>query len=100
MLCVGWDAEIHGSYGWIETVGHADRAAYDLKVHSEKSKVELVAQETFDQPRMMEVATVKPNFALIGKTFGKHPHYKLLVHSAHTHTRPFNTLWRGPCRYR
>lgn len=59
-------------------MGHADRSAYDLKVHTEKSKVELVAQETFDAPRNVEVAIVKPNFALLGKTFGKQPSYKLL----------------------
>ena len=29
-----WDAEIECSYGWIECVGLADRAAYDLKQHS------------------------------------------------------------------
>jgi glycyl-tRNA synthetase len=82
-----WDAELFGSYGWIECVGHADRSAYDLKVHTDKSKVELVAQETFDQPRIMEVATIKTNHALLGKTFGKHPSYKLLVnHTTHTDT--------------
>lgn len=27
-----WDAEIECSYGWIECVGLADRAAFDLKV--------------------------------------------------------------------
>ena len=73
-----WDAELFGTYGWIEVVGHADRSAYDLRVHSAKSKVELVAQETFEQPRLMDVATVKPNWALLGKTFGKQPAYKLL----------------------
>ena len=73
-----WDAELFGTYGWVEAVGHADRSAYDLRVHSEKSKVELVAQETFEQPRMMEVANVKANWALLAKTYGKQPSYKLL----------------------
>ena len=73
-----WDAELFGTYGWVEVVGHADRSAYDLRVHSAKSKVELVAQETFDQPRMMEVANVKANWAVLGKTYGKQPSYKLL----------------------
>ena len=27
-----WDLEIKSSYGWIECVGHADRACYDLEV--------------------------------------------------------------------
>ena len=73
-----WDAELFGTYGWVEVVGHADRSAYDLRVHSAKSKVELVAQETFDQPRLMEVASVKANWAVLGKTYGKQPSYKLL----------------------
>ena len=30
-----WDAEVRTSaYGWIEVVGHADRASYDLEMHS------------------------------------------------------------------
>ena len=27
-----WDLEIKSSYGWVECVGHADRACYDLQV--------------------------------------------------------------------
>lgn len=73
-----WDAELFGTYGWVEVVGHADRSAFDLRVHSAKSKVELVAQETFEQPRVMEVASVRANWAALGKTFGKQPSYKLL----------------------
>lgn len=29
-----WDAEIETSYGWIESVGIADRSAYDLRAHT------------------------------------------------------------------
>lgn len=29
-----WDCEIETSYGWVECVGLADRAAFDLKVGS------------------------------------------------------------------
>ena len=64
-----WDAEVSGSYGWVEVVGHADRSAFDLKVHSERSKVELMAQEKLDQPQLVEQATVRPNFQLLGRTF-------------------------------
>src|SRR3984885_2423880 len=32
-----WDAELFTSYGWIECVGCADRSAYDLTVHSNKT---------------------------------------------------------------
>lgn len=38
-----WDAEVETSYGWIEIAGHADRSAFDLTKHMEKTKVELVA---------------------------------------------------------
>ncbi|KAF9004541.1 hypothetical protein BDQ17DRAFT_1354171 [Cyathus striatus] len=37
-----WDAEIHNSTGWTECVGCADRAAYDLTVHSAKTGQPLV----------------------------------------------------------
>ncbi|KAK3021121.1 hypothetical protein RJ639_045505 [Escallonia herrerae] len=46
-----WDVEIECSYGWIECVGIADRSAYDLCAHTEKSGVLLVAQEKFPEPR-------------------------------------------------
>jgi glycyl-tRNA synthetase len=36
--CDCWDAEIESSFGWIECVGCADRSAYDLTVHSKKTK--------------------------------------------------------------
>ena len=29
-----WDLEILTAYGWVECVGHADRACYDLTVHA------------------------------------------------------------------
>src|SRR3989338_6234109 len=35
--CDCWDAELLTSYGWIECVGNADRAAYDLTVHMRKT---------------------------------------------------------------
>ena len=50
-----WDTEIHCSYGWIECAGLADRSAYDLKAHSDKSKVELVAYEKYSEPREEDV---------------------------------------------
>jgi len=64
-----WDAEIHTTYGWIECVGIADRSAYDLKVHSEKSKVDLQAYESYPEPRLEKVVVVKLNKAKIGQTF-------------------------------
>ncbi|KAK6153826.1 hypothetical protein DH2020_013465 [Rehmannia glutinosa] len=51
-----WDAEIESSYGWIECVGIADRSAYDLHAHADKSGVPLVAYEKFPEPREVEVS--------------------------------------------
>lgn len=66
-----WDAEILMSYGWIECAGHADRSCYDLQVHSEVTGVELVASRRVDPPREQEVAKLKLNKGLVGKTFKK-----------------------------
>jgi len=51
-----WDAEIETSYGWIEVAGHADRACFDLDVHSKATKVDLVAGRPIKNP--YEVTTV------------------------------------------
>lgn len=67
----GWDAEILMSQGWVECVGHADRSAFDLKVHSKATKVELVAREIYPEPREETVMFVKSEKGLMGKTFGK-----------------------------
>ncbi|XP_020254413.1 glycine--tRNA ligase, mitochondrial 1 [Asparagus officinalis] len=64
-----WDAEIECSYGWIECVGIADRSAYDLKAHSEKSGVALVAQEKFSEPREVEKLVIVPSKKDLGLAF-------------------------------
>ncbi|KAK9934253.1 hypothetical protein M0R45_021405 [Rubus argutus] len=64
-----WDAEIETSYGWIECVGIADRSAYDLKAHSEKSKVDLEAQEKYSEPREVEKLVISPVKKVIGLAF-------------------------------
>jgi len=66
-----WDAEIHTSYGWVECVGHADRAAYDLNVHSKQSKVDLIAQETLDEPKIVKAPTLKIDRGLFGRGLRK-----------------------------
>ena len=55
--------------GWVECVGHADRSAFDLTVHSKATKVDLIAREVFDAPREMLVVNVKANKGLMGKHF-------------------------------
>ncbi|KAJ9186150.1 hypothetical protein P3X46_005685 [Hevea brasiliensis] len=64
-----WDAEIECSYGWIECVGIADRSAYDLRAHTEKSGVPLVAHEKFSEPREVEELVIAPVKKELGLAF-------------------------------
>ncbi|XVF38854.1 hypothetical protein REPUB_Repub20aG0137900 [Reevesia pubescens] len=64
-----WDAEIECSYGWIECVGIADRSAYDLRAHSDKSGVPLVAAEKFSEPREVEKLVIAPMKKELGLAF-------------------------------
>jgi glycyl-tRNA synthetase len=65
-----WDAEIKSSYGWVECIGNADRACYDLGVHEAASGTRMSAFIPFpDGPRDAEVTTLVPNKGLIGKQF-------------------------------
>ncbi|KAK6123806.1 hypothetical protein DH2020_042452 [Rehmannia glutinosa] len=64
-----WDAEIECSYGWIECVGIADRSAYDLRAHTDKSGVPLVAHEKFPEPREVEKLVITPVKKELGLAF-------------------------------
>ncbi|KIK64001.1 hypothetical protein GYMLUDRAFT_71455 [Collybiopsis luxurians FD-317 M1] len=64
-----WDAEIHNSSGWVECVGCADRAAYDLTVHSAKTGHPLVVREALKQPIVTEKEVPEFDKKILGKTF-------------------------------
>lgn len=64
-----WDMEIHLSYGWIECVGHADRACYDLDQHAKKSGVPMVAAERLPEPILVDKMIAEPNKRLLGPRF-------------------------------
>lgn len=66
-----WDGEIKTSYGWVECVGCADRSAYDLTKHSEKTKVPLVARETLPEPLTTQKTVLEINKKLFGPAFKK-----------------------------
>ncbi|KAI9064732.1 glycyl-tRNA synthetase [Trametes sanguinea] len=66
-----WDAEIQNSYGWTECVGCADRAAYDLSVHSAKTGHPLVVRQALKEPIITEKLVAEFNKKTFGKTFGK-----------------------------
>ncbi|XP_046846624.1 glycine--tRNA ligase-like [Xenia sp. Carnegie-2017] len=69
--CDCWDAEIKNSYGWIESVGIADRACYDLSVHTKCSGTKMVAQVDLSEPKTVKVVEAILNKAPIGKYFKK-----------------------------
>jgi glycyl-tRNA synthetase len=64
-----WDLEIKSSYGWVECVGHADRACYDLDVHAKATKTPMVATVKLDKPQEKEVAKLKFDRKNLGKSF-------------------------------
>jgi glycyl-tRNA synthetase len=67
-----WDAEIYmQQYGWIECVGCADRAAYDLTVHAKKTGAPLVVRQALKEPIVTQQEVPEFDKKLIGKTFGK-----------------------------
>ncbi|XP_073344510.1 glycine--tRNA ligase [Pagrus major] len=69
--CDCWDAESKTSYGWIEIVGCADRACYDLSCHSRATKVPLVAEKPLKEPKVVNVVQFEPNKGAIGTAFKK-----------------------------
>ncbi|KAJ5888925.1 hypothetical protein N7495_008966 [Penicillium taxi] len=66
-----WDAELQSSYGWIECVGCADRSAYDLTVHKNKTGAPLVVRETRAEPLRIEEWQVDLNKKKFGPRFKK-----------------------------
>lgn len=64
-----WDLEIQSSYGWVECVGHADRACYDLQVHARDTKTPMLATQKLDSPREIEIAKLKLDRKVLGKVF-------------------------------
>lgn len=69
--CDCWDCEIKTSYGWIECVGCADRACFDLTQHSNATGENLVAMVDLPQPITESVVEVVLEPAVVGKTFRK-----------------------------
>lgn len=66
-----WDLEVNCSYGWVECAGLADRSAFDLGIHSEKSGNELSAREVYGEARHVEEVVCVPNKGVLGRAFKK-----------------------------
>ncbi|KAL6235462.1 hypothetical protein BDW75DRAFT_230308 [Aspergillus navahoensis] len=69
--CDCWDAELYTSYGWIECVGCADRSAYDLNVHKNKTGAPLVVRETRSEPLKVEEWQIELDKKKFGPRFKK-----------------------------
>jgi glycyl-tRNA synthetase len=66
-----WDAELFTTFGWIECVGCADRSAYDLTVHMNKTGAPLVVRETRAEPLVIEEYQVDIDRKRLGPKFRK-----------------------------
>ncbi|XP_066921530.1 glycine--tRNA ligase-like [Clytia hemisphaerica] len=69
--CDCWDCELKTSYGWIECIGCADRACFDLQQHTNASGEKLVAMVDLAEPVSMDVVEVVLNKPIVGKAFKK-----------------------------
>ncbi|KAI8868738.1 glycyl-tRNA synthetase 1 [Ramicandelaber brevisporus] len=69
--CGCFDAEILTSYGWVECVGCADRSAYDLTVHTQRTKEKLVVRETLPTPRVVSKVVLEINKKELGTKLKK-----------------------------
>lgn len=69
--CDCWDAELQTSYGWIECVGCADRSAYDLTVHKDKTGAPLIVREKLEQPKVEQLWMVEVDKKKFGPQFKK-----------------------------
>lgn len=67
-----WDAEILSSYGWLECVGIADRACFDLSAHAKASKSDLSYKQKLENPIEVEVlAITKASGVVVMKAYKK-----------------------------
>ena len=67
-----WDAEIFSQrFGWVETVGIADRTDYDLNAHATQSGTPMTVFIQYDEPKRTERLRIIPNMSVLGKQYRK-----------------------------
>jgi glycyl-tRNA synthetase len=65
-----WDAEIFSErFGWVETVGIADRTDYDLRAHERQSGERFAVFVPFEIPRRERRVRVVPDMGALGPRF-------------------------------
>jgi glycyl-tRNA synthetase len=65
-----WDAEVFSErFGWVETVGIADRTDYDLRAHERQSGERFTVFIPFEIPQKERRIRVVPNMGALGPRF-------------------------------
>jgi glycyl-tRNA synthetase len=65
-----WDAEVYSErFGWVETVGIADRTNYDLNAHAKQSGTSMTVFIQYDMPKKVERRRIIPNMGVLGKQY-------------------------------
>ncbi|WP_135853277.1 glycine--tRNA ligase [Halorussus salinus] len=65
-----WDAEGEIDGDWYELAGFAYRSDYDLSKHDEYSDDDFTVFKQYDEPKVVERATVEPDMSYLGPEFG------------------------------
>ena len=67
-----WDAEVYSErFGWVETVGIADRTNYDLNAHAKPERHPMTVFIQYDTPKKVERRRIIPNMGVLGKQYRK-----------------------------
>ncbi|MFZ1898084.1 glycine--tRNA ligase [Methanoregula sp.] len=65
-----WDAEVFSErFGWVETVGIADRTNYDLNAHAKQSGTSMTVFIQYDTPKKVQRRRIIPNMGVLGKQY-------------------------------
>ena len=65
-----WDAEVFSPrFGWVETVGIADRTDYDLHAHAAQSGTPMTVFIQYDEPKKTPRRRIIPNMSVLGKQY-------------------------------
>ena len=65
-----WDAEVFSPrFGWVETVGIADRTDYDLHAHAAQSGTPMTVFIQYDEPKKISRRRIIPNMSVLGKQY-------------------------------
>jgi glycyl-tRNA synthetase len=65
-----WDAEILSDrFGWVETVGLADRTDYALNAHAKESGTPMTVFIQYDEPKKAARRRIIPNMGVLGRQY-------------------------------